>query len=52
MISCKTDAAGIDCCNGWQILKSPQTGEYRAEGWFEGEQGRRKKFIEEGIYKN
>lgn len=34
MIPCKTDAAGIDCCSGWQVLKRPQTREYWAEEWF------------------
>lgn len=24
MISCKTDAAGIDCRSEWQVLKRPQ----------------------------
>lgn len=53
MISCKTDAAGTDCCSGWQVLKRPQTREYRAEEWLGGGgEGGRKKFIKEDIYKN
>lgn len=51
MISCKTDAAGIDCCNGWQILKSPKQESTEQRDGLRGSKGE-EKFIKEGIYKN